>query len=65
VVASSTVHNLTGHLDTVQTRADDDAGESETHVVMIEVRHVSSNLCALWTLNVWGNEQVLNVTCNP
>jgi Putative metal-binding motif len=63
LAASSTVHGLGGHFDSVHVRTDDDFGVDDDFDVVIEVRHVDSTICAPWTLTVTGNTSVSTETC--
>ena len=64
LAGSSSVGGLTGHMDVVNVRADDQFMIDDTFEVIIEVRHYASNLCAYWNLNVDGNTTVPSATCN-
>jgi hypothetical protein len=64
VTRSSTVHGLTGHTDTVYMRTDDDLITTESHDIVIEIRHFQSSYCANWSLTVRGNTAVSSVSCD-
>jgi hypothetical protein len=52
-----------GHTETVFVRMDDEATADDTADFIVEVRHFSSNRCAMWELQVTGNESVSTATC--
>lgn len=61
---ASTVHGLSGHTDTVILSAFDDCFQDDSFFALIEVRHFSSLLCAIWTLTIEGNmEDEMDRTC--
>ena len=64
LAGSSTIGGLTGHEDVVVVRADDSWGTDDTFVVIVEVRHYNSTVCANWTLDVYGNVSASAATCN-
>jgi hypothetical protein len=66
-VSSSTVHGLGGHFDMVYPRWGDDFGFDDGYDVIVEIRHVDSNVCAHWTFEVFGNADLDDFpdTCNP
>jgi hypothetical protein len=64
LAGSSTTGGLSGHTDAVEVRKDDSFGTDDTFDIYIEIRHSSSNICALWSLTVTGNTTVSSPTCN-
>jgi hypothetical protein len=66
-VQSSTTSGINGHYDFVYPRWDDDAGEVDDYDIILEVRHKSSTLCALWTVDIVGNTDLTGRpnTCDP
>jgi hypothetical protein len=61
---SSTTGGLTGHVDEVLMRTDDDLITTESHDIVVEVRYWNASYCGSWTLEVFGNTSVTNVTCD-
>jgi len=64
LAGSSIIGGLTGHEDVVVVRADDSWGSDDTFVVIVEVRHYTSTVCANWTLDVYGNVSASTATCD-
>jgi hypothetical protein len=67
LIGSSALGGLTGHYDVVYVYNDDDWGTDDEIDVYVEVRYWSSDRCAWWELDVYGNVDVSGTpygTCN-
>jgi hypothetical protein len=64
LAGSSVAAGLTGHQDVVVVRADEQPMVDDTFDVIVEVRHRSSNVCAIWSLDITGNVATTEATCD-
>jgi len=63
LAGDSETGGLTGHVDSVVVRKDDNFVGDDTFDVFVEVRHFTSNVCASWSLDVFGDTTAAAPTC--